>query len=124
MESKEEILNTLGKRDGLDNKRWDLACEMSKKQDIHVNFAFESLINLETKELIQFNKITLEDCVNQCYSNDSFIKEFNRLNNATLKTSNHFYNEIDIATGKRKEDLEKFVQVVDLTVYQPLLNRK
>ncbi len=48
------------------------------------------------------NPITLKSCVNECYSNNEFIKEFNRLNNTSLKTSNHFYNEIDIATIKIK----------------------
>lgn len=48
------------------------------------------------------NLITLKTCVDVCYSNDEFIKEFNKLNGANLKTSNSFYNEIDIAIKANK----------------------
>lgn len=121
MESKQEILKRLGKGDGFDERRWETACDMAQELDTHVNFCFESIIGLEEKGLIQLNVITLEDCVNECYKNNEFIKEFNRLNKSNLKCSNGFYTEIDIATGKMKDDLTKFVEVVDLTIYQPLL---
>lgn len=121
MESKEEILQRLGKGDGHDEKRWEIACDMAQEQDRHVNFCFESLIKLEDKELIKLNLVTLEECVNKCYQSDEFVKQFNRLNKSNLKCSNGFYTEIDIATGKMKDDLKSFVEVVDLTIYQPLL---
>lgn len=121
MESKEGILKRLGKGDGFDEERWKLACESAQEHDIHVNFCFKSLIELEDKGLIKLNLVTLEDCVNKSYQSDEFVKEFNRLNNSNLKCSNGFYTEIDIATGKMKEDLKKFVEMVDLTIYQPLL---
>lgn len=65
--------------------------------------------------------ITLDKCVDECYNNDEFLKEFNRLNNASLKNKNMLQNEIDIATGKKHDDLKKFIQLIDLTVYQPLI---
>lgn len=124
MESKQKILERLGKKDGFDERRWEIACDMAQELDIHVNFCFESLLRLEEKGFIQFNVITLEDCVNECYKNNEFVKEFNRLNNSNLKCSNSFYTQIDIATGKTKDDLKKFVEVVDLTIYQPLLTQQ
>ena len=119
MESKKEIIERLGKKDGFDEKRWETASNMSQEQDIHVNTCFESIINLEKKGLISIT-ISLEDCVNECYKNEDFVKEFNRLNNSNLKSSNSFYSQIDIATGKRKEDLLTFIKIVDQTVFQPL----
>lgn len=88
MESKEEILKRLGKGDGFDEERWKLACESAQENDIHVNFCFKSLIQLEDKGLIKLNLVTLEDCVNKSYQSDEFVKEFNRLNNSNLKCSN------------------------------------
>jgi len=64
---------------------------------------------------------TLEMCVNEAYACDEFVEEFNRLNNASLKSGNGFYNLIDEATGKKEEDLKKFIELVDMTIYRPLL---
>lgn len=58
MESKTEILNRLGKKDGFDEQRWVTACNISEEKDIHVNFCFESLISLEEKDLIQINSVS------------------------------------------------------------------
>lgn len=83
---------------------------------------FESLENNIPQRKNMGNPITLENCVNECYANDDFIKEFNRLNNSHLKTRrNPIGFEIDNATGKTNDDLTKFVELVDLTVYQPLI---
>ena len=65
--------------------------------------------------------VTLKQCVNECYSNDEFVKEFNRLNNASLKNDKGFYNLIDVSTGKNKDDLLAFVRLVDVTVYMELM---
>ena len=65
--------------------------------------------------------ITLEVCVNEAYAVDDFVKEFNRLNNASLKSGNDLYSMIDSATGKTKDDLKKFIEIVDICIYQPLL---
>ena len=123
MESKQEILERLGKKDGFDERRWETACGMAQEQDTHVNFCFEFIIGLEEKGLIQFNVITLEDCVNECYKNNEFVREFNRLNKSNLKSSNGFYAQIDKVTGKRKDDLLQFIKVVDATIFQPLINK-
>ena len=77
---------------------------------------------LDERNKIKTKPITLKDCVNECYENEEFVAQFNRLNNANLKCSNSFYNEIDFATGKRKNDLLKFIEVVDTFIYKPLLN--
>ena len=55
MESKQEILERLGKKDGCDEKRWETACDMAQELDTHVNFCFDSIAGLEEKGLIQFN---------------------------------------------------------------------
>lgn len=123
MESKQEILERLGKKDGFDERRWETACDMSQEIDTHVNFCFESIMGLEEKGLIHFNVITLEECVNECYKNNEFVKEFNRLNKSNLKSSNGFYVQIDKVTGKRKDDLLQFIKVVDTTIFQPLINK-
>jgi len=60
METKQEILDRLGKKDGFDEKRWLTACNISQEKDIHVNFCFESLISLEEKGLIQASSNSLE----------------------------------------------------------------
>lgn len=50
MESKQEILERLGKKDGFDERRWETACDMAQELDAHVNFCFESIISLEKKD--------------------------------------------------------------------------
>lgn len=62
-------------------------------------------------------------CVEEAYSDDDFVKEFNRLNGASLKSGNGLEKKIDEVTGKSKEDLEKFVNIVEVLIFQPLLKR-
>ena len=52
MNLKTEIIDKHGKHDGKDHLRWLVACEKSQELDRHVEFIFESLINLENQGLI------------------------------------------------------------------------
>ncbi|KAB7891349.1 hypothetical protein [Poseidonibacter ostreae] len=69
--------------------------------------------------------VTLEACVMACYQNDDFVREFNRLNNTDIKKNTTPIDKaIDEATGKNKEELELFVEIVDKTVYRTFLSLK
>ena len=70
METKEEILERLGKKDGFDETRWETACNMAQEEDIHVNFCFESILNLENKGLTQLQvvKNDFEICKCECHT--------------------------------------------------------
>ena len=57
MESKEQLLARLGKNDGNDGARWDLAVDMAGELDRHINFCFEEVIELENKGLIELKNV-------------------------------------------------------------------
>lgn len=66
---------------------------------------------------------TLQMCVEEAYNEDDFVKEFNRLNGTSLKSGDGLEKRIDDVTGKTKDDLVKFINMVDVFIYQPLLKR-
>lgn len=73
METKEEILKRLGKKDGHDEIRWETACNMAQEQDRHVNFCFESILKLEDKGLIQLQEVKndFEICTCECHTDEN-----------------------------------------------------
>lgn len=65
--------------------------------------------------------ITLQECVNECWKSNEFVKEFNRLNGSTLKIGGGFDKIIDDATGKTKDDLLAFIRFIDTTIYKQMI---
>ncbi|MFY4844603.1 hypothetical protein ACOTVP_08700 [Aliarcobacter butzleri] len=63
--------------------------------------------------------MTLQDCVNTCYENDEFVKEFNRLHGTNLKTTGNVKQD----EKELKKSLKKFVQTVNILIYQPLIEK-
>lgn len=64
--------------------------------------------------------MTLDICVFECFNNDEFVYHFNRLTNSNLKKPLDINKQIDIATGKEREELELFVKFVEYFVYSRL----
>lgn len=52
METKSEIMQRLGKQDGKDEARWQTAIMLSGELDLHVNFCFRDLVELENKDFV------------------------------------------------------------------------
>lgn len=69
-------------------------------------------------------KVTLQECVDACIKDDSFVKEYIRLtgnNILSLVEHKHPINKmIDDSSGYTKDQLEKFVEFVYLSVYSTL----
>lgn len=63
--------------------------------------------------------ITLKDCVDTCYENKEFVKEFNRLFGTNIRN----YSK-KVSKNKRREDLKEFIKNVDILIYQPLKGAK
>jgi hypothetical protein len=54
--------------------------------------------------------MTFYDCIIECAGNKELIKEFDRLTNSNLSfTGSPIELMVDVATGKQKEDIKKFI---------------
>jgi hypothetical protein len=64
--------------------------------------------------------LTFEEVVNECYANDEFVKEYNRLTQSQIKSRKSPLEEmIDEATGRNSEEIKRFIEFVDEFVWRP-----
>lgn len=74
----------------------------------------------EQEHVLGFLEKILREAVFQCYDNDDFVEEYNRLTKSKIKENkNPIEYMIDEATGKSSAELNKFIGFVQEYVVVP-----
>lgn len=93
METKDEIIERLGKKDGKDEARWQTAVMLSGELDLHVNFCFRDLVELENKDFVyidgqgdgvQMQKMFQELQKISGRSDDIFVLDFSKAKGGSI----------------------------------------